>query len=126
MKNKEAIEKLRWIWKSLSDITYSPESFEAFNIAIKALEERPQGEQKIIDVPKMCEDCHSQSYSNGFDAGYELGMKDAQRHISELYERIKILKYQLEFYKSNSKTGGFTSVSTGYAQFSAEEVADDE
>lgn len=44
MTNKEAIEQLKWVKKRICDITYSPESFEALNLAIKALEEeRPQG-----------------------------------------------------------------------------------
>lgn len=44
MTNKEAIEQLIWVRKRICDITYSPESFEAINLAIKALEERPKGE----------------------------------------------------------------------------------
>lgn len=44
MTNKEAIERLKWVEKRISDITYSPESFEALEIAIKALEEKPTGE----------------------------------------------------------------------------------
>lgn len=39
MTNKEAIEQLKWVKKRICDITYSPESFEAINLAIKALEE---------------------------------------------------------------------------------------
>lgn len=42
MDNKEAIERLKWVKKRISDITYSPESFEALEIAIKALEEPEQ------------------------------------------------------------------------------------
>ena len=43
MTNKEAIEQLKWVKKRICDITYSPESFEALNLAIKALtNERPQ------------------------------------------------------------------------------------
>lgn len=38
MTNKEAIEQLKWVKKRICDITYSPESFEAINLAIKALE----------------------------------------------------------------------------------------
>lgn len=38
MNNKEAIEQLIWVRKRICDITYSPESFEAINLAIKALE----------------------------------------------------------------------------------------
>ena len=56
---------------------------------VPTVEERPQDEQKDIDIPKMCEECHSQSYNNGFDAGYELGKEDAQKHITELNERIE-------------------------------------
>jgi len=44
MTNKEAIERLKWVQKRISDITYSPESFEAIDVAIKTLEERQQGE----------------------------------------------------------------------------------
>ena len=44
MNNKEAIGQLFWVQKRICDITYSPESFEAINIAIEALEERPKGE----------------------------------------------------------------------------------
>lgn len=44
MNNKEAIEQLMWVQKRICDMTYSPESFEAINIAIEKLrEERPQG-----------------------------------------------------------------------------------
>lgn len=39
MTNKEAIERLKWVKKRICDITYSPESFEAISLAIKALEE---------------------------------------------------------------------------------------
>ena len=42
MTNKEAIERLKWVKKRICDITYSPESFEALDLAIKALEERPK------------------------------------------------------------------------------------
>ena len=37
MTSKEAIEKLKWVKKRICDITYSPESFEALDFAIKAL-----------------------------------------------------------------------------------------
>lgn len=30
---------------------------------------------EITDIPKMCENCHYQSYANGFDDGYQLGME---------------------------------------------------
>lgn len=39
MNNSEAIEQLKWVKKRISNITYSPESFEALNLAIKALED---------------------------------------------------------------------------------------
>lgn len=39
MTNQEAIEQLKWVQKRISDITYSPESFEAINLAIEALED---------------------------------------------------------------------------------------
>lgn len=68
------------------------------------VEERPQGEQKDIDIPKMCEECHSQSYNNGFDAGYELGKKDAQKHITELNERIEFLMQQIRLWQSWAST----------------------
>lgn len=42
MTNKEVIERLKWVEKRISDITYSPESFEALEIAIKALEEKAE------------------------------------------------------------------------------------
>lgn len=48
MTNKEAIERLIWVRKRICDITYSPESFEAINLAIKALEERPTGEWEDV------------------------------------------------------------------------------
>ena len=38
MTNQEAINRLEWVKKRICDITYSPESFEAINLAIKALE----------------------------------------------------------------------------------------
>lgn len=38
MTNKEAIERLKWVEKRICDITYSPESFEALELAIRALE----------------------------------------------------------------------------------------
>lgn len=49
MTNKEAIEQLKWVQKRISDITYSPESFEALNLAIKAL--------KLIDCPQIIDEC---------------------------------------------------------------------
>lgn len=39
MTNQEAIEQLKWVRNRISDITYSPESFEAINLAIEALED---------------------------------------------------------------------------------------
>lgn len=57
MDNNEAIERLKWVKKRISDITYSPESFEALEIAIKALEEPEQGKFecriKIKDLISM-------------------------------------------------------------------------
>lgn len=57
MTNKEAIEQLRWVQKRICDITYSPESFEAIELAIKALEEPEQGKfecrMKIKDLISM-------------------------------------------------------------------------
>lgn len=44
MTNKEAIEQLKWVGNRICQITYSPETFDALDLAIKALEERPQGE----------------------------------------------------------------------------------
>ena len=44
MTNKQAIEQLKWVKKRIAHITYSPESFNALNLAIKALEDSPQGE----------------------------------------------------------------------------------
>ena len=44
MDNKEAIERLHWVRKRICDITYSPESFEALGLAIKALKETQQDE----------------------------------------------------------------------------------
>lgn len=68
------------------------------------VDERQQGEQKDIDIPKMCEECHSQSYNNGFDAGYELGKKDAQKHITEFNERIEFLMQQIRLWQSWAST----------------------
>lgn len=57
MTNKEAIEQLKWVQKRICDITYSPESFEAIELAIKALEEPEQGKFecriKIKDLISM-------------------------------------------------------------------------
>lgn len=60
MNNKEAIGQLEWVKKRICDITYSPESFEAINLAIKALEERPKGEWLDDDngIP-ICSICHN-------------------------------------------------------------------
>ncbi len=38
MTNEEAIKQLKWVQKRICDITYSPESFEAIDLAIKAFE----------------------------------------------------------------------------------------
>ena len=71
MTNKEAIKRLEWVKKRISDITYSPESFEALNLAIKALElvndsqdlvndlvkERPKG--KWIDKGSLTSQCNN-------------------------------------------------------------------
>ena len=47
MTNKEAIERLKWVKKRICDITYSPESFEALDIAIEALKkEDPDNDDK--------------------------------------------------------------------------------
>lgn len=57
MDNKEVIERLKWVKKRISDITYSPESIKALEIAIKALEEPEQGKFecriKIKDLISM-------------------------------------------------------------------------
>lgn len=45
--------------------------------------------QQIVDVPKMCEECHSQSYDNGFDAGYQQALEDAKRRIKEIFEEAE-------------------------------------
>lgn len=45
---KEAIKQLEWVKKRISKITYSPESFEALNIAIKALEANTNIEEPFI------------------------------------------------------------------------------
>lgn len=37
MTNEEAIKRLEWVKKRISEITYSPESFEAINMAIETL-----------------------------------------------------------------------------------------
>lgn len=56
MTNKEAIKQLEWVKKRICDITYSPESFEALNLAIKALEGHEgkfECRMKIKDVISM-------------------------------------------------------------------------
>lgn len=35
-------------------------------------------EKKDIEILEICKKCNSQSYSNGFDAGYELGKEDSR------------------------------------------------
>lgn len=50
MTNKEAIERLKWVQKRICDITYSPESFEALDLAIKALEEYPTDKEIQDDM----------------------------------------------------------------------------
>ena len=51
MTNKEAIEQLIWVRKRICDITYSPESFEAINLAIKALEGNTCDEREKGNCP---------------------------------------------------------------------------
>ncbi len=49
MTDKEVIERLKWVEKRISDITYSPESFEALEFAIKAVEEKAEWDKlKLI------------------------------------------------------------------------------
>lgn len=72
MTNKEVVERLKWVEKRICDITYSPESFEALEIAIKVFEEKSQDNLiqsltelcnkyckncPIPDVPDDCHDC---------------------------------------------------------------------
>lgn len=58
MTNKEVIEQLKWVKKRICDITYSPESFEALNLAIKKFEERTQGDLISREALKEAfEDC---------------------------------------------------------------------
>lgn len=52
MTNKEAIEQLKWVENRICQITCLPETFEALGLAIKALEERPQGEWIIVKDEK--------------------------------------------------------------------------
>lgn len=77
------------------------EDFNALKTRVNILENQIAGllfqtsdEQKDTEIPKICEECHSQSYSNGFDAGYGSGRRDAQRYIAELNEVIENLKYK--------------------------------
>ena len=56
MTNKEAIERLKWVKKRISDITYSPESFEALNLAIKALENEPKNGKWISVSERLSEE----------------------------------------------------------------------
>lgn len=56
MTNKEAIEQLKWVQKRICEITYSPESFEAINLAIKALEDKTQGEWIPIKTRELTEE----------------------------------------------------------------------
>lgn len=46
MTNKEAIERLKWVKKRIGEITYSPESLEALNIAIGAIKR----DTKVDDI----------------------------------------------------------------------------
>lgn len=48
MTDKEAIEQLEWVKKRISNITYSPESFEALNIAIEALKNKRDFEKEYM------------------------------------------------------------------------------
>ena len=71
MTNKEAIEQLKWVRKRICDITYSPESFEAINLAIQALEERPKGKWEYIGQSEVtglkivkCTNCHKRQYGS--------------------------------------------------------------
>ena len=52
--------------------------------------------RRDLDILTVCRGCNSQSYYSGFDAGYELGKKDAQEHIKKLEEKIEMLKCQDE------------------------------
>lgn len=70
MTNREAIGQLTWLKKRISDIIYSPESFEALNLAIKTLEERQQGEWL-----KNCENCDC---NHCYESGYRFTRKDCQ------------------------------------------------
>ena len=65
MTNEEAIEQLRWVQKRICDITYSPESFEAIELAINALKERPQSEWIDTGSGQECNVCHEIQY--GYD-----------------------------------------------------------
>lgn len=68
MTNKEAIEQLEWVEERICKITYSPESFEAINLAIKALEERPTGEWEYVGIGIYeCTNCKAE---------YEAGIYD--------------------------------------------------
>lgn len=80
------------------------EDFNALKTRVNILENQMAGllfqtsdEQKDIEIPKICEECHSQSYSNGFDAGYEAGKRDAQRYIAESNETIENKPTSCEF-----------------------------
>lgn len=60
MTNKEVVEQLKWVQKRICNITYSPESFEAIEVAIKALEDRQQGEWTNLspfDENGLCSVC---------------------------------------------------------------------
>ena len=67
MTNKEAIEQLKWVKKRICDITYSPESFEALELAIKALDERPQGEGDLISRTWLKEHKFTTQVCNGVE-----------------------------------------------------------
>lgn len=63
MTNKEAIEQLKWVKKRICDITYSPESVEALELAIKALER----DAKVDDITEHWND-NSSSFVSACNA----------------------------------------------------------
>lgn len=56
MTNEEIIGQLEWVRKRISDITYSPESFEAINSAIEAVKKQDEILENNKNLCKHCEE----------------------------------------------------------------------
>lgn len=90
MINKEIIERLEWVKKRISEITYSPESFEAINSAIEIVKKQDEILENNKNLCKHCEE-----------------LKEENKMLSDVKEnlekKIEFLMQQIRLWQSTEQ-----------------------